>query len=168
MEDHNLPRPGDPRLAEPPALEFICASQLSLVDGSDVQSLAPGRRVVLQIEPGGRIEGPRLKGWFLPGGLFTQLARADRVVEVDGRYLIETDDGHRIASRSRALISLAPNVEAELARGESYDPATLYARAAILFEAAEGSPYSWLNRGLFIVRSEWTGTRKFSTVWRVL
>lgn len=168
MEDRDLPRPDDPRLKAPPGLEFLCASQFSVVDISDVHSLAPGRRVTLQIEPGSRIEGPQVKGHFLPGGTFVQTARADNVVEVEGRLLIETHDGHHIVARSMGLLSMPPDVAAQLERGERYDPASLYARGAIVFEAAEGSPYAWLNRGLYVVRTVWAGARAFSALWRVM
>lgn len=167
MEDQDLQRPGDSGPETPPGLAPLCALRFSVADITDVEALAPGRRVTLQIIPGSEIDGARIRGHLLPGGTFTQTGRADNVVEVEGRFVIETDDNHHIAARSIGLISLPPRFAAQLARGKPYDPTELYARGAILFEAAEGSPYAWMNRGLYLVRTEWRGPHAYSTVWRV-
>lgn len=168
MEDRDLPRPDDPRLAEPPGLEFLCASQVRLAEVSDVRSLDVGRRVIMQIEPGARIKGPRLRGSFLPGSIIVQMARSDHIIETEGRILIETDDGHHIFGRSIGILSFSPDITRRLAEGQPYDPASLYVRAAVAFDAAEGGPYAWLNRGIYILKSEWAGAEAFSTLWRVM
>lgn len=168
MEDREILHPEDPRLALPPELEFLCATHVTLADVSDVHALTIGSRVIMQVEPGGRIQGPRLTGRFLPGSVVIQLARSDHVVEVEGRFLIETDDGHHIFTRSMGVLSASAEIARELAEGQRYDPASLYLRASVAFEAAQDSPYAWLNRGLYIAKSEWAGADAFSTIWRIL
>jgi Protein of unknown function (DUF3237) len=104
---------------------------------------------------GGRFEGQGLlagrRGVVLPGGADWQLLRADGVLEVDARYLLQDSaSGARVQVVSQGLRHGPPEVIAALVRGEMVDPARYYFRTTIRFEAAADGPLSSLNRVLAV------------------
>jgi Protein of unknown function (DUF3237) len=89
------------------------------------------------------------RGVVLPGGADWQLLRADDVLEVDARYLLQDSaSGACVQVLSQGLRHGPPEVIAALARGEAVDPARYYFRTAIRFEAAADGPLAALNRVL--------------------
>lgn len=110
--------------------------------------VATGERRMVDIV-GGRFEGAGVlqgcHGRVLPGGADWQLLRADGVLEVDARYLLEDTQGARVQVLSQGLRHGPAEVIAALGRGETVDPATYYFRTAMRFEAAAAS-LAHLNR----------------------
>jgi hypothetical protein len=102
-----------------------------------------GERRVVDIL-GGRVEGRRLSGRVLPGADW-QVVWPDGTTDLMARYGIETDSGARILVRSDGLRHGAPEVLAQLARGEPVDPSRYYFRTVMRFEAGHPS-IDWLNR----------------------
>ncbi len=98
---------------------------------------------------GGTVEGPRLKGHFLPVGGEFGLTDTHGVFRPDVRGVIETDDGahiyvqidgvHAVNEAARA----AGKVRTETAFGEDYF--MVHAR----METADAR-YDWLNRALVV------------------
>ena len=82
-----------PSLAiEPPVpLEHLCTFRIDFVD-THVQRTPLGTRVTYVIG-GGRCEGERVHGEFLPGGGDWVLLGADRIARLDVRALLRTDNG---------------------------------------------------------------------------
>jgi len=94
---------------------------------------------------GGEFEGPRLRGFVLPGGSGDWLLlRADGVLELDLRATLRTDDGALISMKSFGLRHGPPDVMAAMARGEPVDPSTYYFRTTPRFETAHPA-YAFLN-----------------------
>src|SRR5262245_58093752 len=107
-----------------------------------------GRRRIVPII-GGRVRGPRLEAEMVPGGADWQYVRGDGVVELVARYSIRTGDAVEIAITNRGIRRALPEVMERLSRGEAVDPALVYCRTVLTFEAPAG-PYDWLNRSLFV------------------
>jgi hypothetical protein len=124
--------------------------------------------MIAVIEPGGRIEGPQVRGRTLPGSLTVMLVRSDGTIEGEGQILIEMDDGERIRLIANALRWIPQEVARELAEGGPYDPAWLYSRTTIRFGAPPAGPYAWLNHSLFIGKSTRMVGGLDATVWRIL
>jgi hypothetical protein len=125
--------------------------QLS-VEVGDLMTLGPvplGERRVVPIT-GGTFEGS--DGWrgrVLPGGADWQLLRADGVLEVDARYVLEDELGQRVQVVSQGLRHGPPDAIAALSRGEPVDPSRYYFRTAMRFEAAAAA-LQRLNRVLAV------------------
>src|SRR2546426_12350333 len=77
-----------------------------------------GARVIAPIT-GGTFEGPRLRGWVLPGGGDWTLLRSDGVLELDLRITLETDDHALKIGRASCLRRGSIAVVAASLRGES-------------------------------------------------
>jgi Protein of unknown function (DUF3237) len=118
--------------------------------------VGPGPRGLRRFVPivGGTVIGPLLTGKVLAAGGDSQVARADGVLEVEARYLIETEDGHLVAVVNRGLRLGTPEVIARLNRGDQVLPDEYYFRTAAQFEALVSSPYEWLNRAVFVATAE--------------
>jgi hypothetical protein len=111
------------------------------------QMLGTGPHGVRSVVPvtGGEFEGPRLRGNVLPGGGDWLLMRSDRVLELDLRITLETDDHALIYMTFQGLRHGPPDVIAALGRGEVVDPATYYFRTLPRFETSADT-YAFLNR----------------------
>jgi hypothetical protein len=109
-----------------------------------------GRRTIEIL--GGRVTG-RVNGRLLTGGADWQIIRTDGVTDVQARYVIETDEGHRILVRSDGLRHGPAEVLAAIARGDKVDPSSYYFRTVMRFEASAPS-LDWLNRIIAIARGE--------------
>ena len=154
-------------MEQQPRLEFSFRISVDLTGGiHELGNTAKGIRKVVHIT-GGTFEGPNIKGKVLPGGYDWQLLRTDEVVEIDARYLLQTDDGDLITITNTGLRHGPPEVMQRLAKGEEVDASEYYFRSIPLFET--GNPkYAWLMNSVFIA----TGTRKpkqvLIDVWRVV
>jgi hypothetical protein len=93
---------------------------------------------------GGAFAGPRLSGVVLPGGEDWQLIRGDGVVEVDARYVLQTESGARIHVRNRGILHASREVLRDFVRGEYPSPEAYYFRTHPEFEC--GHPdFAWLH-----------------------
>jgi hypothetical protein len=77
------------------------------------------------------------------------LTVSPRLTELDARYVLETDGGDRIYVHNRALRAAAPEVTAQLLRGEPVDPAQVYFRCTPSFETASPA-LAWITERLFV------------------
>jgi hypothetical protein len=109
-----------------------------------------GRRTIEIL--GGRVTG-RVNGRLLTGGADWQIIRSDGVTDVQARYVIETDEGHRILVTSNGLRHGPADVLAAIARGDKVDPSTYYFRTVMRFEASTPS-LDWLNRLVALAKGE--------------
>lgn len=95
--------------------------------------------------PGGAFEGDRLRGTVHAGGTDWQIVRGDGAVELDGRIVLQADDGALIAMTYVGLRHGPPEVMARLGRGEIVDPSEYYFRIVPRFTTSEPG-YAWLSR----------------------
>jgi hypothetical protein len=153
--------------ASPPCLELLFETHVPLTEPIDLGAHVTGQRLLLPIH-GGRIEGARIRGRYLPGSSISELVHPNGIMEIEGNLAIELDDGARILLRSSGLLSISPESALELAQGRYFDPKILYMRAFARLEAAEDGPYAWLNRVLCVVKSRRTVESVESTVWQLL
>jgi len=94
---------------------------------------------------GGTFTGERLNGSILPtGGHDWAMTRADGVLVLDVRLVLETDDGAQILMTYRGIRTGTPAVLARIASGEYVDPAEYYFRIVPFFETGS-EKYAWLN-----------------------
>jgi len=131
-----------------PELSHICDIAADVGPIRDLGATPHGRRRIVPIL-GGSVSGPRLEGILVPGGADWQIVRSDGVIELVARYSISTRDGTEIAAINRGLRHAAPEIMERMARGEAIDPALVYCRTVLQFEAPAGA-YDWLNRSLFV------------------
>ena len=151
---------------EQPGLEFAFRISVDLTAGiQEVGDTGKGIRKVVSIT-GGTIEGPNIKGKVVAGGYDWQLLRADGVVEIDARYLLQTDDGDLITITNTGLRHGPPEVMARLVAGEDVDPAEYYFRTVPEFIAPNG-PYEWLNKSIFVCAGARYASGIRMWVWRV-
>jgi len=98
---------------------------------------------------GGRVQGPHFEGVVMQGGVDWQIARADGVLEIDARYVLELGDGARVEVESRGLRHGAPEVMQRLAAGDAVAPHEYFFRTAI--RLTTGAPaWQHLNRTLAV------------------
>jgi hypothetical protein len=92
----------------------------------------------------GRFSGGRLSGKALAGGGDWLIKRADGVIHLDVRAMLETDAGEIIYMTYTGRLKMPPDGEARLARGESLSADQLYFRTSVAFETA-APQLIWLN-----------------------
>lgn len=72
-----------------------------------------------------------MRGILLPGGTDWQLVREDGALEIEARYMLQTDQSEHIEVRSVGLRVAAPDVLAQLAAGEDVPSDAYYFRTSI-------------------------------------
>jgi hypothetical protein len=137
----------------PPGLAFVADIRVEVGSPITVGETGSGLRRVIPIL-GGTVQGPRLSGRVVPGGADFQILRADGVMELEAKYVLETADGALIYVINRGLRHGPAEAVGRLMRGERVDPKLIYFRAAPVFETA-APQFRWMTRSLFIC----TGTR---------
>ena len=104
-----------------------------------------GQRRIVPVS-GGEFAGDRLRGTVLPhAGSDWLLERADGSFQQDVRLTLATDDDALVAMTYRGVRHSAPEVAAQLARGELVEPSAYYLRIAPFYEVAAPA-YAWLNK----------------------
>jgi hypothetical protein len=98
---------------------------------------------------GGQVQGQGWTARVLPGGADFQLIVNERMAELDARYMLETDGGDLIFVQNRAVRTAAPEVMAQLVRGEPVPPESVYFRCTPSFETASAS-LAWITERLFV------------------
>ena len=96
-----------------------------------------GMRAIVPIA-GGTFDGPRLKGSVVPMGADWALLQPDGSAFVDAKYLLQMQDGVHVGIRNRGFCRPVNGSET-LFSGQSKPE----------FEAPIGSPYAWMNTGVF-------------------
>lgn len=115
------------------------------------QEVGPTQRGGRRLIPitGGTVEGNGWRARVLPGGADHQLILTPRLVELEARYVLETDSGELIYVHNRAIRVATPDVTAKLVRDEPVDPALIYFRCTPSFETASPA-LQWITERLFI------------------
>jgi hypothetical protein len=75
-----------------PELEFVFEIDRKIASSQPIGDTPHGHRELVEAGNGTFI-GPQVRGRTLPGGVDCLLTRPDRVQEMDGRTVYQTDDG---------------------------------------------------------------------------
>jgi hypothetical protein len=115
----------------------------------------------------GTVEGPRLRGEFIPGGGDWLLVGEDRIGRVDVRATIRTHDGALIHYTARGVIKIPDDGLERLSAGARIPMAESYVRTTPQFET--GDPrYDWLNEAVAIGYNELSADHIDYRIYRVL
>lgn len=131
-----------------PALAHVADVHADVAAPVEVGTSVLGRRRVVPIL-GGKVTGPRLNGRVMPGGNDYQIIRADSVLELQARYVVETDDKALIFVENTGMREGPPELLARQSAGELVDPSLIYFRTVPRFETA-APQYQWLMRRIFV------------------
>ena len=148
--------------------EFLCAlaANIDWRQVIDVGAASHGTRQIVYIK-GGTFEGQKIKGVVLPGGGDWFVRRADRVVEVDVRCVLRTDDNHLIYCRLRGINEMTAEVAIKAITGQSVDSSKYYFRVTTVFETGS-KKYEWLNRIVAVAVGNLTPTGVEYKIYTVL
>ncbi|MEO8805132.1 MAG: DUF3237 domain-containing protein [Burkholderiaceae bacterium] len=146
METREVNVPADP-LAAPALLRFADLS-VQVAAPVEVGKVGHGTRRVIPIV-GGTCTARDWTARVLPGGADFQLIVNERMARLEARYVLETDAGDRIYVQNDAVRTAAPEVMAQLLRGEPVDPASVYFRCAPRFEASAPA-LAWMMERVFL------------------
>jgi hypothetical protein len=136
-----------------PGVGFVADIRVEVGEPITIGETGSGLRRLIPIL-GGTVDGPRLSGRVVPGGADFQVLRADGVMELEAKYVLEARSGALIYVVNRGLRHGPADAVEKLMRGEAVDPKLIYFRAAPTFETA-APDYKWMTRALFVC----TGTR---------
>jgi hypothetical protein len=131
-----------------PVLVSVAEIRVDVGDPIAIGETGAGLRRVIPIL-GGTVEGPRLSGRVMPSGADFQILRADGVMELEAKYVIEATGGALIYVVNRGLRHGPANAVEKLMRGEPVDPNLVYFRATPAFETA-AAEFKWMMRSLFV------------------
>lgn len=92
----------------------------------------------------GHFTGDRLSGKVLPGGGDWLFRRADGVIHLDVRAVLETDEQETIYMTYTGRLKSNPQLDERFSRGEIIPAEDLYFRTAVQFETA-APRIGWLN-----------------------
>jgi uncharacterized protein DUF3237 len=151
-----------------PFLEFAFEIRIKVEPGKGFEAgAAPkGLRRMIPIT-GGSFEGPNIKGTIIAGGYDFQLLRNDNVMEIDARYVLQTDDGALITIMNRGLRHADKEVMQQMANGIEVSPSLYYFRSIPQFETGS-EKYDWLNRSVFIANGVRKPAEVIISVFKVL
>lgn len=142
---------------ETPALELAFEVRLRFHPLPRLRGLPGGSDKGIVVVTEGAFRGRDLNGIVLPssGGDYAAF-RADGVVQLDARYMLQEADGTPIVLHNRGYVwGRAPEVMARFsriangARDETVAPAEYYFRTCATFDVPQG-PHDWLGRHIFI------------------
>lgn len=131
-----------------PDLSFVADIRVDVGEPITIGETGAGLRRVVPIL-GGSVEGPRLNGRIVPGGADFQVLRADGVMELEAKYVLEATSGALVYVVNRGLRHGPAEAVEKLMRGEVVDPGLIYFRAAPSFETAVPE-FKWMMRSLFV------------------
>src|SRR6476620_4437709 len=131
-------------------LEFAFDIKIKVEAGKGLEAgnTPKGLRRMIPIT-GGSFEGPGIKGTVIGGGYDFQLLRNDNVMEIDARYVLQTDDGALITIVNRGLRHADVEVMQQMADGIDVSPSLYYFRSVPQLETGS-KKYDWLNKTVFV------------------
>lgn len=157
-------------LFEQPLLEampskHLCDLQVDLETPTIIPT--PRGTLVPYIGKGGRLDGPKLRGAFLPGSVDWVLIGSDGISRLDVRGAIRTDDGALIYFETKGIAKLPPDGRARLAKGERLAFSETYLRTTPKLETSD-QRYLWLNDLVLVGYNELSPARIDFRIYQVL
>lgn len=113
----------------------------------------PRGTLVQYIGKGGRLDGPRLQGDFLPGSVDWVLVGSDGISRLDVRGAIRTDDGALIYFETKGIAKLSADGRKRLSQGERLPFVETYLRTTPKLETSD-ERYLWLNELVLVAYNE--------------
>lgn len=155
---------GQPLLEALP-IQHLCDLRVSLE--TPVVIPTPRGTLVPYIGKGGRLDGPLLKGEFLPGSVDWVLVGSDGLSRLDIRGAIRTDDGALIYFESKGISKLPADGRTRLAKGERIPFGESYLRTTPKLETSD-ERYLWLNDLVLVGHNEFSPSQIDFRIYRVL
>jgi hypothetical protein len=151
-----------------PQLEFAFEIKIEVEAGKGLEAgdTPKGLRKMIPIT-GGSFEGPGIEGAVIPGGYDFQLLRSDNVMEINARYVLQTDDGALITIVNRGLRHANVEVMQQMANGVEVSPSLYYFRSVPQFETGS-KKYDWLNKSVFIANGIRKPAEVIISVFKIL
>lgn len=116
---------------------------------------------------GGRLDGPRLRGEFLPGSVDWVLVGTDGISRLDIRGAIRTDDGALIYFESKGVLKLPPDGRRRLSNGERLPFDETYLRTTPKLETSD-ERYLWLNELVLVGYNEFSARQVDFRIYSIL
>ena len=137
------------------------------VDYAGIKSIGQTPAGLRRIAPvtGGTFTGERLSG-TVQGGADWVLNRADRVMVVDVRLTLETDDGALIYLAYQGRLLAEPEVMARFGKGALLRPEEYSLAMTAKFECGD-ERYAWLNNAVVVGTGEQTASGPIYTLFEV-
>lgn len=145
--------------------EHLCDLRVNLE--TPVVIPTPRGTLVPYIGKGGRLEGPRLHGEFLPGSVDWVLIGSDGISRLDVRGAIRTDDGALIYFETRGIAKFPADGRKRLAKGERLPFSESYLRTTPRLETSD-ERYLWLNDLVLLGHNELSPGHIDFRIYRVL
>lgn len=123
-------------------VEHLCDIRIDF-EPAQIFATPMGTRIIAVVRHG-TIEGPRLRGEFLPGGGDWMVAGTDRIGRLDVRATFRTDDGELVFFTATGRACLPDDALSRFYTGELIGVDEMYTRTAPLFETG-AQKYRWLN-----------------------
>ncbi|MBA2672752.1 DUF3237 domain-containing protein [Ramlibacter sp.] len=127
----------------------------------------PRGTLVPYIGKGGRLDGPRLRGEFLPGSVDWVLIGSDGISRLDIRGALRTDDGALIYFESKGIARLPADGRKRLAKGERLPFAETYLRTTPKLETSD-ERYLWVNDLVLVAYNEMSPAQVDFRIYSVL
>ncbi|MDQ0013268.1 hypothetical protein J2W23_001647 [Variovorax boronicumulans] len=127
----------------------------------------PRGTLVPYIGKGGRLDGPKLRGEFLPGSVDWVAIGADGISRLDIRGAMRTHDGALVYFESKGVAKLPADGRARLAKGERLAFSETYLRTTPKLETSD-ERYAWLNGLVLIGYNELSAGRIDFRIYQVL
>ncbi len=126
------------------------------VDFSAMKTIGNTPNGLRRIVPvsGGTFSGERLNGKVLPGADWV-LNRSDKVMVIDVRLILETNDGANIYLTYQGRFLAAPDAMERFGKGEVLDQSEYSLAISAHFECGSSS-YEWLNNVVAVGTGEQT------------
>lgn len=105
------------------------------------------RRIIPII--GGEVRGEKINGKVLALGADFQIVRPNELIELEAKYVFQTDDGAVVYVENRGIRFGPVELLERLKRGEPVDPKLIYFRTVPKFETGV-EKYRWLMEHIFV------------------
>lgn len=146
----------DVSLPDAPRFEFLFEIELKWARLQNIENTPAGYGRGATYVDTGIVRGPHLNGRIVPqsGGDWAQF-RPDKVLSLDARYMLETDDGALILMHNKGYLAgrapdVLPRIQAWMFHNGPEVPfEDYYLRTSPTFEVSQG-PYDWLMRTVVV------------------
>lgn len=131
----------------------LCDLRVQLHDPQVIPT--PRGTLVSYVGRGGQLDGPRLRGKFLPGSVDWVQVGSDGISRLDIRGAVRTEDGALIYFESKGVSKLPADARKRLAKGERLPFNETYLKTTPKLETSD-ERYLWLNELVLVGYNEFS------------